>query len=149
MSSTHLAWACSARPAPAAPWPVGVGPAQSVLIGDISGIGGGILRDVLLSQIPIVLRTGLYALPALLGAAVVPIAHTFGADGPICLVIGAALCVCTRMIGLLCRLNLPNATSPEKPSERATTTEPAIHTPGRPDLPESELEGTPREHRDQ
>jgi uncharacterized membrane protein YeiH len=48
----------------------GVGPAQAILLGAITGIGGGILRDVLLREIPTVLRHDLYAIPALLGAAV-------------------------------------------------------------------------------
>ena len=49
----------------------GLGPLQATLLGAITGIGGGMLRDVLLSETPTVLRRELYAVPALLGAAVV------------------------------------------------------------------------------
>ena len=42
---------------------------QAILLGAITGSGGGMLRDVLLSDVPVVLRHDLYAIPALLGAA--------------------------------------------------------------------------------
>ena len=46
----------------------GLGPSGAVLLGIVSGIGGGIARDVLLAEIPCVLRRELYAVAALLGA---------------------------------------------------------------------------------
>ena len=56
----------------------GVGPVPAILLGAITGIGGGILRDVLLRDVPVVLRHELYAIPALLGAAVLVTAHESG-----------------------------------------------------------------------
>src|SRR3954452_7728895 len=53
----------------------GLGPVQAILLGAITGIGGGMLRDVLLRQVPTVLREGLYAIPALLGATVLVLAQ--------------------------------------------------------------------------
>src|SRR5690349_3952168 len=53
----------------------GLGPVQAVLLGAITAVGGGMVRDVLLSEIPFVLRKELYAVPALLGAAVVVAAN--------------------------------------------------------------------------
>ena len=53
----------------------GLGPVQAALLGAITGIGGGMLRDVLLGEAPTVLRHELYAIPALAGAAVVVIAE--------------------------------------------------------------------------
>src|ERR671933_227977 len=46
----------------------GLGPVQAILLGTITGVGGGVLRDVLLREVPTVLRQGeaLYAVPALL-----------------------------------------------------------------------------------
>jgi len=52
----------------------GVGPAQAIILGAITGIGGGMLRDVLLREIPTVLRHDLYAIPALMGAGILVIA---------------------------------------------------------------------------
>ncbi len=52
----------------------------AVLLGTITGVGGGILRDVLAGQIPSVLRrdSQLYAIPAVAGSLVVAVAYSFG-----------------------------------------------------------------------
>lgn len=55
--------------------PFGLGPVQVILLGTITGVGGAMLRDVLLRQVPTVLREGLYAVPAQLGAVVLVIAQ--------------------------------------------------------------------------
>jgi len=78
----------------------GMGSAQAVLLGAITGIGGGMLRDVLLREVPVVLRADLYAIPALAGAAVVAIAHEVGSDAGVYAVAGAALCLVLRIIGM-------------------------------------------------
>lgn len=49
----------------------GLNPVMAALLGMLTGIGGGVARDVLLAQIPAVLRSDLYAMAALAGAAVV------------------------------------------------------------------------------
>src|SRR5437899_3255112 len=47
------------------------GPIAATLLGMLTGIGGGVVRDILVMEIPTVLRTELYAVAALIGAAVV------------------------------------------------------------------------------
>jgi uncharacterized membrane protein YeiH len=92
---------------------LGVGPVQAVILGTITGIGGGMLRDVLLRDVPIVLRSELYAVPAVAGATVVAVAHEAGgASGPFA-IIGACVCLVIRLLGLRFQLNVPIA-----PSER-------------------------------
>jgi uncharacterized membrane protein YeiH len=81
--------------------------APAVILGAITGIGGGILRDILVRQIPVVLREGLYAIPALIGAAIVVGAARAGAHGPAAPIIGAAICFVIRLAGLTLGLNLP------------------------------------------
>lgn len=52
----------------------GLGPAGAIAVGLLTGIGGGVLRDVLLREIPLVLRRGeIYALAAAVGAVLVVI----------------------------------------------------------------------------
>ena len=53
---------------------VGTAPMTAVLVGTITAIGGGMLRDVLAGQVPEVLRRELYAVPALLGSTLVVVA---------------------------------------------------------------------------
>src|SRR4051794_27895383 len=91
-----------------------VGPVPAVLLGAITGIGGGMLRDVLLRDVPTVLRHELYAIPALLGAAVLVTAQRAGLDSPVFPVLAAAVCVGVRLVGLKYRINVPIA-----PSERS------------------------------
>ena len=49
----------------------GLSPVMSALLGMLTGIGGGMMRDVLLAEIPQVLRSDLYAVAALAGASIV------------------------------------------------------------------------------
>ena len=46
----------------------GLGPVPAVLLGVVTGAGGGVIRDVLALEVPLVLRRDIYALAALLGA---------------------------------------------------------------------------------
>jgi uncharacterized membrane protein YeiH len=85
----------------------GLGPVQATVLGAITGIGGGMLRDILLDEIPVVLRHELYAIPALLGAAVVAIAHVAGGTDAAFLLIGAVLCLSLRLVGLRYGLEAP------------------------------------------
>jgi uncharacterized membrane protein YeiH len=91
----------------------GVGAVSAILLGAITGIGGGMLRDVLLREVPTVLRHDLYAIPALLGAGVLVIAQASGSDNPVFPVLGATVCVAVRLVGLRYGVNVPIA-----PSER-------------------------------
>lgn len=90
-----------------------LGPVQAVILGAITGIGGGMLRDVLLREVPTVLRHELYAIPALLGATVLVIAQESGSSSPIFPILGVAVCVSVRLAGLRYGVNVPIA-----PSER-------------------------------
>ena len=49
----------------------GLGTVGAVTLGCLTGIGGGVLRDLLAGDVPVVLRREVYAVPALLGAALV------------------------------------------------------------------------------
>ena len=87
----------------------GLGPVQAILLGTITGVGGGMLRDVLLGEVPTVLREGLYAIPALLGATVLVAAEGAGSTNPVFPVLGALVCVVVRLFGLRYRVNVPSA----------------------------------------
>jgi uncharacterized membrane protein YeiH len=95
-----------------------VGAAQAVLLGAITAIGGGMLRDVLVREVPMVLRSELYAVPALVGAAIVVAASKLGHHGAATAVTAAAVCFLIRMVGLRLDLGLPTAPSErDKPDE--------------------------------
>src|SRR4051812_24304478 len=52
-----------------------LGPVSAALLGMLTGIGGGMARDILISEVPVVMRADLYAVAALAGAAVVVIGY--------------------------------------------------------------------------
>jgi uncharacterized membrane protein YeiH len=80
----------------------GLGPLESVLIGAVGGVAGGVLRDVLAGEIPSVLRrdTKLYVVPAVLGCALLVGASAIGIDGGPLLVVAGAAIVVVRILAL-------------------------------------------------
>lgn len=70
----------------------GLNPVMATALGMVTGIGGGMVRDVLLAEIPTVLRADLYAIAALAAAAVVVIGHVL--QLPVAPVTAAALILC-------------------------------------------------------
>ena len=85
----------------------GIGAGQAVVLGAVTGVGGGTLRDVLVGRIPTVLRSELYAIPALLGATIAVAAARAGADGPPAALGAAAACFLVRMLGVRFDLHAP------------------------------------------
>jgi uncharacterized membrane protein YeiH len=83
---------------------------EAILLGAITGIGGGMLRDVLVREIPTVLRGGLYAIPALVGAGIVVAAYSAGNRTVVFPILGAVVCFLMRIAGLRYGLGLPRAT---------------------------------------
>jgi uncharacterized membrane protein YeiH len=86
---------------------LGLGPAQAVILGAITGVGGGTLRDVLVRQVPSVLSSGLYAIPALIGATATVVVTLIDVHGPATAVGAAALCFLIRMVGVHFDLDAP------------------------------------------
>ena len=84
---------------------------MAALLGMLTGIGGGMTRDVLLAEIPTVLRADLYAIAALLGAVV--ISHTLPLLSTAVTIAGAALCFGLRLMAIHYGWHLPIARRPE------------------------------------
>lgn len=94
---------------------LGLGPAQAVILGAITGVGGGTLRDVLIRQIPSVLSSGLYAIPALLGATAAVVVTRLGVYSLPTAIGAAALCFAVRMVGVRFNLDAPMPPAAPKP----------------------------------
>jgi len=94
---------------------LGLGPAQAVILGTITGVGGGTLRDVLIRQIPTVLRSELYAIPAMVGATITVAVSLLGAYGPATAIGAAAVCFGIRMLGVRFGLNAPTPPAAPEP----------------------------------
>ena len=90
----------------------GIGPFQATILGAITGVGGGTLRDVVIRRVPTVLTSGLYAVPALAGAAITAIAWELDRDSTLTALAAAAVCFAIRLAGLRYNLNLPTSLPP-------------------------------------
>jgi|SRR6185312_1363301 uncharacterized membrane protein YeiH len=87
----------------------GLNPVMATLLGMLTGIGGGMARDVLLAEIPTVLRADLYAVAALAGAAIVVIANALQLPAGPAALAGALLCFGLRVLALRNGWKLPVA----------------------------------------
>ncbi len=79
----------------------GLSPLPAALMGLVTGVGGGIMRDVLSGQVPFVLRPGqLYAIPAAAGSCVTAFGARLGMSHPGAEIAGAAICAAWRLIAI-------------------------------------------------
>lgn len=91
----------------------GLAPITAVLLGMLSGIGGGMARDMLVAQIPVILRTELYAVAALVGAAVVVVGDRFELPPVPVMLVGALCCFGLRFMAIRYGWRLPIASHRE------------------------------------
>lgn len=84
-------------------------PVMAAVLGMLTGIGGGMMRDVLLTEVPTVLRAEIYAVAALAGATVVVAGHMLLLPSAAMALAGAALCFAIRMLAIRRNWRLPAA----------------------------------------
>lgn len=87
----------------------GLNPIMAALLGMLTGIGGGMVRDVLVAEIPVVLRADLYAVAALAGAAAVVIGSLLQLPSAAATIMGATLCFGIRVMAIRYGWRLPVA----------------------------------------
>jgi uncharacterized membrane protein YeiH len=87
----------------------GLNPAMAALMGMLTGIGGGMLRDVLVNETPTVLRADLYAVAALAAGVVVVVGHVLDFPSFAVMIVGALLCFWLRVMAILRGWHLPLA----------------------------------------
>ena len=91
----------------------GLGPVGAMLLGMLTGIGGGMLRDVLVAQVPAVLKAELYAVAALAGAGVVVLGTALSLPVAWVVVAGVVTCTGLRLFAIRRGWALPVARPPE------------------------------------
>jgi uncharacterized membrane protein YeiH len=94
-------------------------PVMAALLGVLTGIGGGMLRDVLVVQVPTVLRAELYAVAALAGAAVVVVGHVLNLPPTAMAIAGIAVCFGIRLVAIRRGWHLPVAGFPRRSKSQA------------------------------
>ena len=88
---------------------LGINPLAAVLMGGVTGVGGGVLRDMLLNTVPAVLRTDIYATAALAGALVLVVGQRAGLSPRWAAALGVAACFALRLTAVRLHWNLPQA----------------------------------------
>lgn len=90
-----------------------INPLAAVLLGVLTGVGGGIARDIMLAEIPTVLRTDIYAVAALAASFVVVVGIELGLPSIAMIIAGAVLCFGIRIAAIHRHWKLPIAHSSE------------------------------------
>jgi uncharacterized membrane protein YeiH len=85
----------------------GIHPFIAVLMGGVTGVGGGTIREVLLARIPTVLRADVYATAALAGAAVLVLGLSLKMNPKWMTILGAVVCFLLRVVSVWRHWNLP------------------------------------------
>jgi uncharacterized membrane protein YeiH len=85
----------------------GIHPFVAALMGALTGVGGGVVRDMLLVRVPAVLHTDIYASAALLGAAVVLVARRMGLAPALAGMTGGVACFVLRLVAVSYGWHLP------------------------------------------
>ena len=93
----------------------GLPPVMAALLGMVTGIGGGMVRDVLAAEVPVVLKAEIYAVAALSGATVVVVGWMAGLPATPTAIVGLALCFVLRMVAIWRGWRLPIARPHEPP----------------------------------
>ena len=86
-----------------------------VLMGTITGAAGGVLRDVLSAEVPLILRRDIYATAAIAGASLYLLLQEVGIGRPAAAVLGMTAVAVLRLLAILRGLRLPVFRLPQEP----------------------------------
>jgi uncharacterized membrane protein YeiH len=82
---------------------------MAIVLGMVTGIGGGMARDLLLAEIPTVLRSELYAVAALAAAAIVVVGHLLQLPAAPVTAVALVSCFALRVMAIRYGWGLPVA----------------------------------------
>jgi len=89
----------------------GLGPLPAAILGMVTGVGGGMVRDVLAGRVPVILRRGeLYAIPALGGAGVAVTGYELGLAASTVALPAALFTIAWRLVAMRRGWTVPTAT---------------------------------------
>ncbi|WP_434356864.1 TRIC cation channel family protein [Parasalinivibrio latis] len=92
----------------------GASPMVAVIMGVMTGCGGGIIRDILAREIPMVLRTEVYATACIAGGCIHTIALAMGSDAVTSSIAGIMTTLLIRLAAIRWHLSLPAFDLPGK-----------------------------------
>ena len=100
----------------------GINPLMAAIMGMLTGIGGGMMRDVLAGEVPFVLRSDLYAVAALAAGGIVALGHVLGMTRLYPMLVGAAICILLRIMAIYRGWRAPVSPNDEGPATPVPST---------------------------
>jgi len=85
---------------------------MAVLLGTITGVGGGTIRDIFLAHVPRVLQSDIYATAALAGAVALVVLRKLGISPALAAIVGGISCFMLRVVAVHSHWNLPRIANP-------------------------------------
>ena len=79
----------------------------AIIMGTITGAGGGVLRDVFINEVPLIFRKEIYALACVIGGIAYYICHHLGLDSTLSAIICGITVVLMRLLAVKYKLHLP------------------------------------------
>lgn len=79
----------------------------AICVGVLTGVGGGVVRDLLVKTVPMILKKQVYALPAIVGGILYYYMTKAGVNEIICVVITIILIMTVRILAAVLKWNLP------------------------------------------
>jgi uncharacterized membrane protein YeiH len=98
----------------------------AVILGTITGVAGGMIRDVLCNVIPMILREEIYALAAMLGGSLFMLLHWLGWSDNHAMIIAISTALILRLAAIYWHVSLPAFHIVEKPSKEKPSKEKGI-----------------------
>lgn len=89
-------------------------PVICITLGCISACFGGVIRDILVNEIPVIFRKNIYATACILGGIVYTILHELHVPPSYTFIAGASTVIITRTLAVIYNLQLPLPYSEEK-----------------------------------
>lgn len=79
----------------------------AIIMGTITGAGGGVLRDVFINEVPLIFRKEIYALACVIGGVAYYVCHRCGMPTALCAIVCGSVVVLMRVLAVKYRLHLP------------------------------------------
>lgn len=79
----------------------------SVCVGVLTGVGGGVIRDLFVKTVPMILRKQVYALPAIIGGIMYYYMHRAEVNEIICVGVTIVFIMTVRILAAVLKWNLP------------------------------------------
>lgn len=83
------------------------GPAQAIILGAITAVGGGTVRDIMVGRVPSVMREGLYAIPAMVAAGITVASIATDLYGWAAALVAGAACFVIRLLSVHLQIDAP------------------------------------------